>query len=70
MDLGLPSLPAMPGPEYRGPTPWSNWVIRPRLIAGATGGDVWAVGARCIGEIPSRLLLEVILLINGPPLPF
>ncbi|KAL6781468.1 hypothetical protein ACKKBG_A11270 [Auxenochlorella protothecoides x Auxenochlorella symbiontica] len=35
MDLGLPSLPAMPGPEYRGPTPWSNWVIRPRLIAGA-----------------------------------
>ncbi|KAG7674596.1 hypothetical protein NADE_008358 [Nannochloris sp. 'desiccata'] len=32
----LPSLPPLPVPlEYRGPTPWSNWVIKGRLIAGA-----------------------------------
>jgi len=32
----LPSLPPLPVPlDYRGPTPWSNWVIKGRLIAGA-----------------------------------
>lgn len=47
MDLGLPSLPAMPGPEYRGPTPWSNWVIRPRLIAGVVA---WVRGVMSRGD--------------------
>ncbi|PRW34077.1 MAP kinase phosphatase 6 [Chlorella sorokiniana] len=32
---GLPPLPAIPCPDYRGPTPWSNWVIKGRLLAGA-----------------------------------
>lgn len=32
----LPPLPPLPCPlEYRGPTPWSNWVIKGRLLAGA-----------------------------------
>ena len=32
----LPPLPPLPVPlEYRGPTPWSNWVIKGRLLAGA-----------------------------------
>ena len=25
-DYGLPALPSLPCPEFRGPTPWSNWV--------------------------------------------
>lgn len=32
---GLPPLPSLPCPEFRGPTPWSNWVIRGRVLAGA-----------------------------------
>lgn len=31
---GLPPLPAIPCPDFRGPTPWSNWVIKGRLLAG------------------------------------
>jgi hypothetical protein len=33
---GLPPLPKLPLPSgYAGPTPWSNWVIPGRIIAGA-----------------------------------
>ncbi|EFN57179.1 hypothetical protein CHLNCDRAFT_143577 [Chlorella variabilis] len=32
---GLPPLPSLPCPEFRGPTPWSNWIIKGRLLAGA-----------------------------------
>mmetsp|Transcript_39935 Transcript_39935/g.88741 ORF Transcript_39935/g.88741 Transcript_39935/m.88741 type:complete len:394 (+) Transcript_39935:213-1394(+) len=31
----LPSLPKLPAKEMAGPTPWSNWVIPGRVIAGA-----------------------------------
>lgn len=31
---GLPPLPALPCPEMKGPTPWSNWVIKGRVLAG------------------------------------
>ncbi|PSC76737.1 MAP kinase phosphatase 6 [Micractinium conductrix] len=34
-DYGLPPLPPLPCSESRGPTPWSNWVLRGRLLAGA-----------------------------------
>eukprot|EP00887_Chlorella_sp_A99_P003451 scaffold7.g3451.t1 len=34
-DYGLPPLPSLPCPDFRGPTPWSNWVIKGRVIAGA-----------------------------------
>ena len=33
--FGLPPLPALPASEFRGPTPWSNWVISGRVLAGA-----------------------------------
>ncbi|KAF5841907.1 hypothetical protein DUNSADRAFT_10344 [Dunaliella salina] len=32
---GLPPLPKLPAPSMAGPTPWSNWVIPGRVIAGA-----------------------------------
>ncbi|KAI3434891.1 hypothetical protein D9Q98_002945 [Chlorella vulgaris] len=32
---GLPPLPSLPCPDFRGPTPWSNWCIKGRLLAGA-----------------------------------
>lgn len=31
----LPALPKLPAKEMAGPTPWSNWVIPSRVIAGA-----------------------------------
>jgi hypothetical protein len=32
----LPALPAIPAPaDFRGPTPWSNWFIQGRALAGA-----------------------------------
>lgn len=31
----LPALPKLPAKEMAGPTPWSNWVIPGRVIAGA-----------------------------------
>lgn len=31
----LPLLPKLPAKEMAGPTPWSNWVIPSRVIAGA-----------------------------------
>mmetsp|Transcript_2457 Transcript_2457/g.4125 ORF Transcript_2457/g.4125 Transcript_2457/m.4125 type:complete len:359 (+) Transcript_2457:184-1260(+) len=31
----LPALPKLPAKEMAGPTPWSNWVIPGRIIAGA-----------------------------------
>ena len=36
---GLPPLPQLPCPDFRGPTPWSNWVIKGRLLAGADSGQ-------------------------------
>lgn len=41
---GLPPLPAIPCPDFRGPTPWSNWVIKGRLLAGARQGRGCAAG--------------------------
>ncbi|GAB4815508.1 hypothetical protein N2152v2_002554 [Parachlorella kessleri] len=35
LHYGLPPLPSLPCPEMKGPTPWSNWVIRGRILAGA-----------------------------------
>jgi hypothetical protein len=31
----LPPLPSIPCPGHKGPTDWSNWVIKGRLLAGA-----------------------------------
>lgn len=33
--MALPKLPSPPAKEMAGPTPWSNWVIPGRVIAGA-----------------------------------
>jgi hypothetical protein len=33
-NYGLPPLPVLPCPEFKGPTPWSNWVMRGRVLAG------------------------------------
>jgi hypothetical protein len=32
---GLPALPKLPAKEMAGPTPWSNWALPGRVIAGA-----------------------------------
>lgn len=42
---GLPPLPSLPCPDFRGPTPWSNWCIKGRLLAGV----YWnMLGAECV----------------------
>ena len=52
---GLPPLPSLPCPEFRGPTPWSNWVIRGRVLAGAPRRALAArVPARGAARRPGR----------------
>uniref|UniRef100_A0A7S0RIB1 Tyrosine specific protein phosphatases domain-containing protein n=1 Tax=Chlamydomonas leiostraca TaxID=1034604 RepID=A0A7S0RIB1_9CHLO len=34
-DVPLPALPKLPAKEMAGPTPWSNWALPGRVIAGA-----------------------------------
>ena len=58
---GLPALPPLPAPHMRGPTPWSNWVIRGRLIAGESRPP----GSGGTGPVPARPLAAA----PAPPLP-
>jgi hypothetical protein len=49
-EASLPPLPQQPIPakEMEGPTPWSNWVVNDRVLAGAFPGSV-SVLAQLLG---------------------
>ena len=51
---GLPPLPQLPCPDFRGPTPWSNWVIKGRLLAGADSGQQAVASSECLQLLPAE----------------